>query len=51
MIEDSWETRLYYVGAEDAMGAYIGFWDDYPYTTSCHGQEKRGGNLDNRTKR
>lgn len=25
------ETRIYYVGAEDAIGSYIGFWDDYPY--------------------
>lgn len=42
VIEDSWETRLYYIGTEDAMGSYIGFWDDYPYTT-CHVMTRKKG--------
>ena len=25
------ETKIYYVGKDDAIGSYIGFWDDYPY--------------------
>ena len=42
VVESNWETRLYYVGAEDSIGSYIGFWDDYPYT-QCHVMTRKNG--------
>lgn len=42
VVESSEETSLYYVGTEDAMGSYIGFWDDYPYTI-CHVMTRTSG--------
>lgn len=42
VIEDDGETRLYYIGPDDAIGSYIGFWDDYPYS-KCHVKTKAAG--------
>ena len=42
VVESSEETSLYYVGKEDSMGSYIGFWDDYPYTI-CHVMTRKNG--------
>ncbi len=41
-LENEYETSLYYVGKDDAIGSYIGFWDDYPYAT-CHVKTQKNG--------
>lgn len=42
VVESSDQTRLFYVGKEDSIGSYVGFWDDYPYTT-CHVMTRKTG--------
>lgn len=42
VVESGGETCLYYIGTDDAMGSYVGFWDDYPYT-SCHVMIRNSG--------
>ena len=42
LIENGNETMLYYVGTDDSIGSYIGFWDDYPYT-KCHVKTQKAG--------
>ena len=42
VVESSGKTSLYYVGKEDSMGSYVGFWDDYPYTI-CHVMTRKTG--------
>ena len=42
VVESGGETCLYYIGTDDAMGSYAGFWDDYPYRT-FHVMTKKDG--------
>jgi len=42
VVESGEETSLYYIGTEDGMGSYVGFWDDYPYKV-CHVMTRKDG--------